>query len=134
MGIFSGRRDPEWSVPSSYPEFSEIKQALNDAKTQNFTYGPESMPSRLGYKGFLVKTTKRGKLELIVGPETVKLQKLLLDTAPDGMLSQRIRNIVLKEITTGNVRAQEVCSYSISLWQIHKVEITRASALSSYIQ
>ena len=107
---------------------------MNDAKTQNFTYGPESMPSRLGYKGFLVKTTKRGKLELIVGPETVKLQKLLLDTAPDGMLSQRIRNIVLKEITTGNVRAQEVCSYSISLWQIHKVEITRASALSNYIQ
>ena len=66
------------------------------------------MPSRLGYKGFLVKATKMAKMELIVGPETANLQRLLLETAPDDVLPQGNKDGVLEEINAGNVRAEQV--------------------------
>ena len=106
MGIFSGRRDPEWSVPSSNPKFHEIQQLLEDARTRGFTYDSKHMPSRLGYKGFVVRDSKKKKLELIVGSETVQLQKLLLETMPEDVLRQGNRDQVLEEITSGNIRPQ----------------------------
>ena len=71
------------------------------------THKPEHMPSRLGYKGFLVKdkTKARPELELIVGPETAKLQQLLLETIPDDVLPKGNQARVLEEINAGNVKA-----------------------------
>ena len=106
LGIFSGRPDPQWTVLSSNPKFTEFNKLLEDARSGNFTYRPECMPARIGYKGFLVWATRTKKPELIVGSETVKLQKGLLGTVPDGMLSQELRRIILDEITAGTVRAQ----------------------------
>ena len=102
MAIFSGRRDPEWSISSRNPKYAEIKQLLDNARTAGFTYDPIRMPPRLGYKGFVVKASNINKRELIVGPNTVKLQQLLLETAPGDF--QGLKDEVLAEINSGNVR------------------------------
>lgn len=104
MAIFSGRPDPEWSILSSDPKYAEIKQLLDNARTAGFTYDPIRMPPRLGYKGFVVKATIMNKRELIVGPNTVALQRLLLETAPGDLLPQGLKGEVLDEINSGNVR------------------------------
>ena len=108
LAIYSGRRDPEWTVLSSDPKFEEIQKLLDDARTQGFTYPPERMPAQLGYKGFLVWDKDKKKItssELVVGPEAVKLQQLLLETIPDDVLPQGKRKGVLEEINAGNIRA-----------------------------
>lgn len=104
MAIFSGRPDPEWSIPSSHPKYAEIKQLLDNARTTGFTYDPIRMPPRLGYKGFVVKASNINKSELIVGPNTVALQGLLVETAPGDLLPQGLTDEVLAEINSGNVR------------------------------
>ena len=104
MAIFSGRRDPEWSISSRNPEYAEIKQLLDNARTAGFAYDPIRMPPRLGYKGFVVKASNMNKRELIVGPNTVKLQQLLLETASGDVLPEVLKDEVLAEINSGNVR------------------------------
>lgn len=104
MAIFSGRPDPAWSISSSHPKYAEIKQLLDNARTAGFSYDPIRMPPRLGYKGFLVNASNINKKELIVGPNTVKLQQLLLETAPGDLLPQGLKDEVLAEINSGNVR------------------------------
>lgn len=105
LAIFSGRRDPEWTVPSSHPKLEEIKCLLHNARSQGFTYNPRQMPARLGYKGFLVKDKTMSTPELIIGPETLDLQKLLLETCPEDVLSEGTRERVWQAINDGNVRA-----------------------------
>ena len=61
------------------------------------------MPPRLGYKGFLVRSMTN--VDLIVGPETKKLQLLLLNSIPKGVLPLGSINDVKKEINSGKVRA-----------------------------
>lgn len=63
------------------------------------------MPARLGYKGFLVKDKTMSTPELIIGPETLDLQKLLLETCPEDVLSEGTRERVWQAINDGNVRA-----------------------------
>lgn len=104
MAIFSGRPDPEWSISSSHLKYAEIKQLLDNARTAGFVYDTIRMPPRLGYKGFVVKASNINKRELIVGPNTVKLQQLLLETAPSDLLPQGYKDEVLAEINSGNVR------------------------------
>ncbi|KAK2555463.1 hypothetical protein P5673_022798 [Acropora cervicornis] len=103
LGIFSGRRDPQWTVDTNHPKFDEIQQLLKDARMHNFTYSPEQMPARLGYKGFLVKS--ENNVELIVGNETVRLQQLLLESIPEDVLPHKNRDWVLAAINAGNVKA-----------------------------
>ena len=105
LAIYSGRPDPEWTVPSSHPKLEEIKQLLHNARSQGFTYEPWQMPARLGYKGFLVKDKTMSTPELIVGPDTLDLQKLLLETCPEDVLPEGNRERVLQAINAGNVRA-----------------------------
>ena len=104
MAIFSGRPDPEWSISSSHPKYAEIKQLLDNARTAGFVYDTIRMPPRLGYKGFVVKASNVNKRELIVGPSTVKLQQLLLETAPGDVVPQVLKDEVMAEINSGNVR------------------------------
>ena len=74
------------------------------------------MPARLGFKGFVVEDTiKKPQKELIVGPNTVRLQLLLLQTMPAGLLPSQIRQHIEKEIRSGKVTA-DVGGKSAKRW------------------
>ena len=109
LAVFSGVPDPNWVVLPSNPIHKQIQQLLGAARKGGFTYSPLQMPSRLGYKGFLISDLTKQSSELIVGPETVKLQTVLLQTIPKAMLTgkfEAFKNRVLKEeITPGKVKA-----------------------------
>ena len=107
LGIFSGRPDPEWQVLTSDPNYKEIERLLEIARASGDIYCLVDMPSRLGYKGFLVLNTAKEKAqpELVVGPQTVELQQLLLKTIPDGLLPKEFCEKISEEIDTGNVKA-----------------------------
>ena len=107
MGIFSGRPDPEWQVLTSDPNYKDIERLLEIARASGYIYRPIDMPSRLGYKGFLVLNTAKEKAqpELVVGPKTVELQQLLLKTIPDELLSKDFCKKISEEIDKGNVKA-----------------------------
>ena len=100
LAVFSGRVDPSWPVPSTHPYFRNIQSLLLEARNAKpkLTYRPEEMPERLGYKGFLVQDTATKQTELIVGPNTLKLQELLLETMPTGKLPGAFLKTVLKEM------------------------------------
>lgn len=59
------------------------------------------MPARLGYKGFLVESAMMSKPELVLGPNTVELQQLLLQTMPKDKNLYHIQDLLLKEIAKG---------------------------------
>ena len=63
------------------------------------------MPARLGYKGFLVQDTIKKESDLIVGPNTVPLQQLLLKTMPKGIIPKATLKSVSEEIRQGKVSA-----------------------------
>jgi len=109
LAVFSGVPDPHWVVLPSNPNHKQIQQLLGAARKGGFLYSPLQMPSRLGYKGFLISELTKQISELIVGPETVKLQTVLLQTIPKAMLKgkfEAFKNRVLKEeITPGKVKA-----------------------------
>lgn len=104
LEVFSGVPDPQWMILRNNSKFQEIKKGLHRGRK----YAPENAPGKLGYEGFLVQEVKNGKKQsevLIVGRGTVKLQLLLLKSIPNGMISERIYNIVKKEIQGGKVAA-----------------------------
>lgn len=63
------------------------------------------MPAVLGYKGFLVRLPEAEEAELVVGQETEALQKLLLETMPEGLLSHTLRKKTFQAINSGTVSA-----------------------------
>ena len=104
LEVYSGVPDPQWIIQKGHPAYSEIKRLLSSAAK----YEPEDAPSKLGYEGFIVQEVKKGKKQpevLIVGPETEKLQLLLLQNAPEGKVSSTIKKVVEKEIQGGKVFA-----------------------------
>ena len=105
VGVFSGQPDPQWQVSGTDPDYKEIQRLLVEARNAKLTSRPENTPARLGYKGFLVQDTAMKKEELIIGPETMKLQQLLLKTAPKDVLPEGNRKVILKEINTGAIVA-----------------------------
>lgn len=96
--IKSGRPNPRWTVSSDHPKYQQVQQLLDQAITDKSVKEPKDMSSRLGYRGFLVKIGRQGDAKLIVGPETVALQKLLLNTSPDTKEMQRTRASASNEI------------------------------------
>ena len=100
MLLFSGEPDPEWQITPSNPNHQKIKRLLDSARKDGFSYGEEKIPMELGFKGFLVKTvsTASRKAELILGQDTVELQKLFLQTMPKNEESKGIRDYVLTVI------------------------------------
>jgi len=104
LEVFSGVPDPQWMILRNRSMFQNIKKGLDGAPK----YGPENAPGKLGYKGFLVREVKDGKIQsevLIVGHKTVKLQLLLLKSIPKDLIPEKIYNIVHKEIQDGKVGA-----------------------------
>ena len=104
---FSGRSDPQWQILSSNPNYAEIERLLGEARKRGFVYRPEDMPSKLGFKGFVVEDAMmKAKRELIVGPNTVRLQELLLQIMPAGSVPNQLRQNILTEINSGKVTAK----------------------------
>ncbi|XP_078383838.1 uncharacterized protein LOC144666315 [Oculina patagonica] len=105
LAIYSGRRDPVWTIHSRHNSYKGIKDHLHNARASGTTYRHEHMPSTLGYKGFLVHHPGDEQAELIVDRETVALQELLLDTMPGGLISDVLRQKIVQAIHSGAVSA-----------------------------
>ncbi len=101
LAIFSGRPDPKWVLQPNNQMYQNIRGRLDVARKKRLTYSEENIPARLGYKGFLVGSAMMGKPELILGPNTVELQKLLLQTMPKDKSLYHIQGLLLKEIEKG---------------------------------
>ena len=86
LAIYSGVPDPVWTVDSGHESFQMVKKYLQEARDLGMSYRHEHMPAILGYKGFLVHESDTKEAELIVGKETMELQRLLLDTMPKGLI------------------------------------------------
>ena len=105
LAIYSGLPDPVWTINSCHKSYQEVKEHLNDARGRRITYRHEDMPSVLGYKGFLVRLPEAEQAELVVGEETAPLQKLLLETMPEGLISDTLRKKTFQAINSGAVSA-----------------------------
>lgn len=105
LAIYSGLPDPVWKINSCNKRFKEVKEHLNDARSRRMTHRHEHMPSILGYKGLLVHSPETEEPELVVGQETAVLQKLLLETMPEGLISETLHKKVLQAINSGAVSA-----------------------------
>lgn len=92
LAIYSGLPDPVWTINSSHKSFKAVKEHLNDAKSRRTTHRQGRMSSVLGYKGFLVHSPAAEQNELVVGQETAVQQKLLLETMPEGLISDALHN------------------------------------------
>lgn len=103
--VFSGHPNPKWKILSTNPGYKEIVTKLQNAKNAKLTHRPVDMPARLGYKGFLVQNMMKKESDLIVGPKTATLQKLLLKTMPIGIISKAKLQSVSEEINQGKVYA-----------------------------
>lgn len=95
--VFSGRPDPQWVITENDRQYNNIRRLLGHALFSGFIYRHQDMPSRLGYKGILLKFTT---LEyFVVGPQTRSLQQLILGTMPQ----KGIRAAVLAEVRSDGV-------------------------------
>ena len=103
LAIYSGRPDPVWTIHSRHRSLKGMREHLHNARANGNTYRHEHMPATLGYKGFLVHHPEDEQAALIVGRETVALQKLLLDTMPEGLISDALRQKISQAIHSGAV-------------------------------
>ena len=94
LGLFSGEEDPFWLFKHGTALYENIKGPLENAIAKYLTY--PNGPSVLGYGGFLVSTTSGP--QVIVGPDTIELQKLLLQNIPENDLGKMLAINLLKEI------------------------------------
>ena len=106
LAIFSGVPDPVWTVHSGHESFNKFKEHLQNARTTQKTYRHEHMSPILGYKGFLVHQPEAEEGELVVGHETKELQKLLLETMPEGLMPTTLRQKISHAIEEGSVSHQ----------------------------
>ena len=105
LSIFSGRPDPEWEVSPSAMGLEDIQRRLTAAKRKGYVYNPDEMPSKLGYRGFLVHDANEPHQGWIAGPETMELQNDLLHTMPihefEFQDAKKFMHEVFQEIQTG---------------------------------
>lgn len=101
--IYSGLPDPVWTVHSRHEKSKEIKELLDNARAKGNTYRHKNIPAILGFKGFLVHHPGTEHAELILGKETATLQKLLLDTMPEGLIKDTLRQKISQAIDSGAV-------------------------------
>ncbi|XP_068698960.1 uncharacterized protein [Montipora foliosa] len=106
LGIYSGLPDPVWKFDSRNESFKTIKEHLDDARAKGITYRHKQMPSILGFRGFLVQLFDAEQADLIVGQKTAALQKLLLETMPEGLIRNDLRKKILQAIDSGAVSAK----------------------------
>ena len=102
--IFSGRRDPHWFIAPDHPLYNTIDELFTDAKRNNLTKCFDDVPSRLGFKGFLIQEFSQmlPSSSLVFNAETKELQKYLLETAPESEIGQSLKEKILKWIDDEN--------------------------------
>ena len=101
MAIYSGRPDPVWTVHPSHHQFKKMKEHLDDATAKGKTYRHDYIPACPGFKGVLVHHPEDKHGACIVGQETAALQRLLLDTMSEGVISDALRQKILEAIDLG---------------------------------
>ena len=125
LAVFSGCPDPEWTVHPTHERFKDIKEHLAAARDKGVTHRREHMPVRLGFKGFLLNHQEMEHPELCVGMETASLQKVLLDTLPEGVIAQDLRQQISQMITAGDISADAAPEVkmapdlNLSKWNTH---------------
>ena len=121
---YTGLRNPVWRISKySNPDISNL---LLHAKSIGYVYQHKCIPPKTGFKGLLLQDSEEE--QLIVGPVTIQLQLVLLDTMPcelppTGQYREKIRD----EIISGKVSADcpdteiapigddaEICTYNAS--------------------
>lgn len=103
LAIYSGVPNPVWSVGPGHKSFEKIKKHLSKARIKGNICACQHMPAILGYKGFLVHPPEAKEAELCVGQETKELQKCLLETMPEGLMSKALCEKILQAIDTTRV-------------------------------
>ena len=93
LSIYSGRRDPVWTVDSSHKCFNAIKEH-EKAQFSRDLLRRDEMHSKLGYTGFVLRNSHTKDSHVIAGPKTAVLQQALLESIPKGLVSKE----TLKEI------------------------------------
>lgn len=102
--IFSGRRDPTWRVSrSSHQRYGEIEKLIESAYKNDKYY--DDPPPWLGYKGFIIRKSRRSKI-VIFGRHTTALQFKLLETIPSNILASGNVRIVRDKISRLAERAR----------------------------
>ena len=102
--VFSGLPDPEWVVNSTNRQiYEKIGMLFRNAVKAKEIYEPERMPSKLGYKGFILKAGKEGPGFLILGDKTKELQNVLLRSIPRRLISNDMMFEILNEIEKGRI-------------------------------
>ena len=89
-----------WSITPDHPQYSTINEMFTDAKKNNLIIGVDDAPSILGFSGFVVQESGQEYLSasFVIGPQTIELQKCLLDTAPESEVDQSFKEVILNDI------------------------------------
>ena len=126
LAIYSGVPDPVWTIhPRRHRNFSKIKEHLDRARNEGKSYRHDHMPSIVGYKGLLVHppgAEDAEDAEWVVGHETKELQKLLVETMPEGLILDTLQKKILKAIESTSFHLQ---TESVSHIEASKAPITR---------
>ena len=122
LAIYSGVPDPVWTVDPSHQNFSKIKEHLDRARNEEKSYRHDHMPPIVGYKGLLVDPPEAKDTEWVVGHETKKIQKLLVETMPKDLIPDTLHKKILKAIESTSVPLQ---TESVSHIGALKAPITR---------
>lgn len=96
--VFSGRPDPTWRVRRSRNKklYDDIDTLLESVHKERMYY--RDPPAWLGYKGFIVRESRRSKI-VIGGRHTTALQFKLLETMPSNILARGNVRIVRDKIS-----------------------------------
>ena len=97
--VFSGRPDPQWLIKLDDPQFKTINALFTAAKSSNLTKDLDDIPSKLGYKGFLVKIGDQGSMSFVPNAhDTKELQKCLLRSAPQNVIPEQLKERIVQGI------------------------------------
>ena len=117
LSVFSGLPDPHWVTEPTV----EISQYFKEAEKEGTLFKVDAMPSRLGYRGFIIQEDQTETL--VLGPKTKNLQHKLLLTMPDCLIPNKVLTRVFADIESGNIlpveetrRKRYVPAFSVALW------------------
>ena len=97
LSVFSGVPNPQWFVEPT----QDLLRLYKEAAAKNLLFKVDAMPSRLGFRGFIIQ---EGKTEvLVLGPNTKNLQHKLLLTMPACSIPVKVRKRVFGEIESGSI-------------------------------
>ncbi|KXJ18966.1 Insoluble matrix shell protein 1 [Exaiptasia diaphana] len=96
---FSGRPDPQWQIQEA-SDTAKLFELYKMAKDNKLLLSEESVPSRLGYQGFIVSDDGMKTYGLAIGKKTKDLQLQLVEHGEEkghlgAKIAQNIKNALL---------------------------------------